>query len=378
MGENAITSREAASTQAPRMHPPGVLLLGPARTALSGVSTHLNLLFDSVSADFRLSQFQVGSEGRAESRAGKLLRLATSPFALAWRLLCSQPRIVHINTAFDLKGYWRDLVYLAVAKALRRKVVYQIHGGALPGELFARSRALTAVLRHVLSWPDAVVVLGRGEAAAYREFAPAARLYQIANAVPLCAAELHEERYAAGRPLAIAYLGRLAADKGILEAVEAVAMLRDRGIDARLTIAGTGAALEEIRSAIASAGLADRVRLVGAVTGAAKQQLWLKTDVFALPTSREGLPYALLEAMSCGAVPVISPVGAIPDVMQDEVHGLFVPPRDPRALAAALERLATDRALLHRLALAARARVASEYSIARLAQQFTALYRSLL
>ena len=373
MSENAITSREAANT-----HAPSVLLLGPARTALSGVSTHLNLLFDSVSADFRLSQFQVGSEGRAESRAAMLLRLATSPFALAWRLLRSQPRIVHINTAFDLKGYWRDLVYLAVAKALRHKVVYQIHGGALPGELFARSRALTALLRHALSWPDAVVVLGRSEAAAYREFAPAARLCRIANAVPLCAAELSAERYAAGRPLAIAYLGRLAADKGILEAVEAVAMLRDRGIDARLTIAGTGAALEQIRTAIASAGLADRVRLVGAVTGGAKQQLWQRTDVFALPTSREGLPYALLEAMSCGAVPVISPVGAIPDVMQDGVHGLFIPPRDPRALAAALERLATDRALLHRLALAARARVASEYSIARLAQQFTALYRSLL
>ena len=372
MGEKTITSLAPADAGGP-----GVLLLGPARTALSGVSTHLNLLFESVSGDFCLSQFQVGSEGRRESRTGTLLRLATSPFALAARLLQSRPRIVHINTAFDPKGYWRDIVYLAVAKALRRKVVYQIHGGALPGAFFAGSRALSALLRLVLSWPDAVVVLGRSELAAYREFAPHARLVRIANAVALCAADLRAERYTAKRALNVAYLGRLAADKGILETIEAVRILRDRGIDARLTIAGAGAALGEIRQAIAAAGLGDRVRLVGALTGAAKQWLWQKTDVFALPTSREGLPYALLEAMSCGAVPVISPVGAIPDVVQDEVHGLFVPSRDSRALADALERLATDRALLHRLALAARARVVSEYSVARLAREFTVLYRSL-
>jgi glycosyltransferase involved in cell wall biosynthesis len=374
MGEKAITSRAPAGTDGPR-----VLLLGPARTALSGVSTHLSMLFESVSRDFCLSQFQVGSEGRTEGRTRMLLRLASSPFALVACLLRSRPRIVHINTAFDPKGYWRDIVYLALAKALRRKVVYQIHGGALPGEFFARSRALAALLRHVLSWPDAVVVLGRSEMAAHREFVPRARLVRIANAVPLCAADLRAERYTANRPLAIAYLGRLAADKGILETIEAVRILRDRSINACLTIAGAGPALGEIRRAIATNGLGDRTRLAGAVTGAAKQLLWQRTDVFALPTyHREGLPYALLEAMICGAVPVISPVGAIPDVVQHEVHGLFVPARDSSALADALERLATDRALLHRLALAARARIVSEYSVARLAREFTVLYRSLV
>lgn len=371
MGEKAITGLTSAAN-------PRVLLLGPARTALSGVSTHLNLLFESVSSDFCLSQFQVGSEGRAESRIGKLLRLATSPFALAACLLRSRPRIVHINTAFDPKGYWRDLVYLAVAKASCRKVVYQIHGGALVGEFFAGSRALSTLLRLVLSWPDAVVVLGTDEMSAYREFAPRARLVRIANAVPLCAADLRAERYTAKRALTVAYLGRLSANKGILETIEAVRILRDRGIDACLTIAGAGAALGEIRHALATSGLGDRARLVGAVTGAAKAQLWQKTDVFALPTfHREGLPYALLEAMTCGAVPVVSRVGAIPDVVQDGVHGLIVPARDAGALADALERLATDRALLHRLALAARARVVSEYSVARLAREFTVLYRSL-
>jgi len=358
---------------------PRVLLLGPARSAVSGVSTHLNQLFESaLSRRFRLLQFQVGSEGRGQSRAGTLFRLATSPLAFAACLIRARPRIVHINTSLEPKSYWRDIVYLALAKTLGRKVVYQVHGGALPAEFFAGNRWLTALLHRVLSWPDAVVLLARSEMTAYGSFAPRARLVRIANAVTAGEAEWPAERYTSDRPLEIVYVGRLAADKGVFETIESVKILRDRGLTVRLTLAGSGPAGPEIARAIEAARLGDRARLVGAVFGPDKQRLWQQADVLALPTyHREGLPYALLEAMAGGAVPVISPVGAIPDVVQDEVHGLFVPARDPQALASALQRLAKDRSLLHRLALAARARVVEDYSVARMAQEFEALYASL-
>jgi glycosyltransferase involved in cell wall biosynthesis len=285
---------------------------------------------------------------------------------------------VHINTSFEPKGYWRDLVYLAVAKLFGRKLVYQIHGGALPAEFFAGNATLTALLRRVLAWPDVVVLLAKSEMTAYREFAPRARLVRIANAVSAGAADLGAQRYLANRPLQIAYVGRLATNKGIFDSIEAVRILRDRAVEVHLNIAGSGVAEPAIREAIAAAQLGDRVRLLGAVFGDAKQHLWQRSDVFAFPTfHHEGLPYALLEAMASGAVPVASPVGAIPDVMQDEVHGLFVPARNPQLLAAAFERLANDRALLHRLAVAGRERIVSHYSVTRLAEEFQALYASL-
>jgi glycosyltransferase involved in cell wall biosynthesis len=359
---------------------PRVLLLGPARTAVSGVSTHLNQLFDStLTGHFHLSQFQVGSEGRTEGRAGTLVRMITSPFAFAACLIRSRPRIVHINTSFDSKAYWRDLVYLGMAKGLRRKVVYQVHGGALPGEFFAGSRVLTALLRRLLSWPDAVVLLAQGEIVGYREFAPRARLVRIANAVSIYDTDLRAERYSAKRPLQIVYLGRLAANKGIFETIEAVRILRDRGVAVQLTLAGSGTALGDARQAIEAAGLGDRVRVIAPVFGIEKQRLWEESDVFAFPTyHREGLPYALLEAMASGAVPVVSPAGAIPDVMQHEVHGLFVPPHNPNAVADALGRLASDRTLLHRMALAGRERIVDQYSVARLAAQFKDVYAGLV
>lgn len=358
---------------------PRVLLLGPARNAVSGVATHLNHLFEStLSNRFRLLQFRVGSEGRAQGHVGTLIRLLTDPFAFAGCLIRWRPRIVHINTSLEPKSYWRDIIFLALAKAMRRRVVYQVHGGALPAEFFASNRVLTALLRRVVSWPDAVVLLARSEMAAYGSFAPRARLVRIANAVSPGETDLRAERYSGSRPLKVVYLGRLAADKGIFETIEAVKILRDRGIAVSLTIAGSGPARREITEAIEVERLGDRACLVEPLFGPAKQQLWQEADVLAFPTyHREGLPYALLEAMAGGAVPVISPVGAIPDVVQDEVHGLFVPAHEPRAVADALERLANDRPLLYQLALAARARVVEHYSVARMAQEFDALYATL-
>jgi glycosyltransferase involved in cell wall biosynthesis len=358
---------------------PRVLLLGPTRTAVSGVATHLNQLFESdLSRQFRLSQFQVGREGRSGSGGAVAARTFISPFAFAVCLLRSRPRIVHINTSFEPKGYWRDIVYLGVAKALGRKVVYQVHGGAMPAEFFGGNRVLTALLRSVLGWADVVVLLAHSEMAAYRAFAPLAHLTRIANAVTLSEVDLTRGRYLKTGPLEIVYLGRLAANKGIFESIEALRILRDRGVEARLTLAGSGNASAAACQAIEAAGLADRVRVIPPVFGADKQRLWQQADVFAFPTyHREGLPYALLEAMACGAVPVASPVGAIPDVMQHEVHGLLVPAHEPQAVAAALERLANDRPLLHRLALAARKRVVDQYSVARLAKEFAGVYAKL-
>ena len=75
--------------------------------------------------------------------------------------------------------------------------------------------------------------------------------------------------------------------------------------------------------------------------------------------------------------PVVSPVGAIADVVQNEVNGSLMGARDALALANALERLANDRPLLHRLALAARLRVVNHYSLVRMAEEFDALYARL-
>ena len=355
-----------------------VMMLGPSTGAVSGVSTHLNQLFhSSLAREWQLRHFQVGSEGRAESALRKLWRFAVSPLQFAAAVCRARPAIVHLNTSLELKSYWRDVVYLLIAKLLGRRVLYQVHGGALP-ELFVAGQPLRRwLLRRVLRLADAVVLLAQSELQAYRQFDPALALAVIPNAIELVADPLAKAAPRQG-PLALVYVGRLARDKGLFELIEALALNQRAGLAQTLAIAGGGPEEAALRAAVDRLGLQQLVRFAGPLFGAAKDRLWEQADVFGFPTyHREGLPYALLESMAARTVPLICPVGAVPDVMQDQVHGLFVPPRDPVALAAALRRLDQDRELLRRMAEAGRRRVEQDYTVERLARDFNAAYERL-
>ncbi len=167
---------------------PVALALGPHRGAPSGVSAHVNnLLSSSLSRDFALRHFQVGTEGRNEGALGRWWRLVASPFALAHEIVTSGATIVHINTSLNRRAFWRDLVYLVVAKFCGARVIYQVHGGALPFEFCAGKPVVRVALRRALSAVDVVVVLARIELDAYRRFAPGRPIELIPNAIDFTA-----------------------------------------------------------------------------------------------------------------------------------------------------------------------------------------------
>jgi glycosyltransferase involved in cell wall biosynthesis len=355
---------------------PVVLLLGPHRAAVSGVSTHLNLLMDSsLGEDFELVHFQVGSEGRDEGAIGRLLRLLASPLALFATILFRQVSIVHLNTSLNPRAYWRDLAYLAVAKLLRARVLYQVHGGKLPHEFFDGREALTRFLRWTLGLADVVVVLARVELDAYRIFVPQQNVVALPNGIDTRAfARVPTVRSRAGHPLRLVYIGRIAREKGLYETLQGIHLAAELGVDARITLAGQGDEEPRLRRYAQALGIASRVVFARPVFGDDKVRLLAGADVMVLPSYSEGLPYALLEAMAAGIPVIATPVGAIPDVMTHGTHGFLVPPRDGKAIAEALLRLWGDREQLSWMSRACRRRVHAAYAIERLAAQLALHY----
>ena len=360
-----------------RPNNPVVIVLGPSRAAVSGVSTHLNVLFGShLARDFTLSHFQVGSEGRDESAAARLLRLLTSPFALAARILAEQAAIVHLNTSLNRRAYWRDLAYLLVAKLCGARVIYQVHGGALPREFVAGSRLAAALLRATLTLPDAIVLLTQVALAAYRELVPEQRVVALPNGIDVAPyAKLARVPAEPPATLRLVYVGRLVRSKGLREALHGLALARAQGVAASLVVAGSGPDAAPLQACAQQLGLDAAVRFVGPVFDAEKLALYGQADALVFPTwHAEGLPYALLESMAAGVPAISTPVAGIPDVMADGVHGLFVPQHDAAAVCRAIARLAGDRALLADMSTACRQRIAGGYSIERLAGDFSRLY----
>jgi glycosyltransferase involved in cell wall biosynthesis len=250
--------------------------------------------------------------------------------------------------------------------------VYQVHGGRA-------SDLYRAVLRAALRWPDVVVLLARSELEELRRLAPRQEVVLVPNAID-CRAFAAPRRAACdpGAPLRLFHIGRLVRTKGLYESVQALAQARELGVAAHLTIAGDGPELKPLRELVQQLALGKEVFFAGAAFGERKAKLLRKADVLLLPTYHsEGLPYALLEGMAAGLVPVVTRTAAIPDVVTQDEHGLFVPPRDPEAIAQAIAALAADRDRLARMSAACRERVAAHYSLERLADDFSALYRKL-
>jgi glycosyltransferase involved in cell wall biosynthesis len=178
-------------------------------------------------------------------------------------------------------------------------------------------------------------------------------------------------------PLRLVYIGRLAREKGLYDLLRGLVLARASGIDAQLTIAGSGPEETRLREAANSLGLSSRMQFVGPAFGRRKIELLGGSDVFVLASYSEGLPYALLESMAAGVPVIASRVGAIPDVVVNRIHGLLVPPRNPEALAVAIEELAADRDRLVRMGTACRERIAGGYSIDGLAHKLSRLYEGL-
>ena len=357
-----------------------IALFGPSLDAVSGVSTHVRMLLASdLARDYELLHFQVGSEGRRENALQKLMRLALSPLLLALFLLRTGAEAVHVNASLDPKSYWRDFVYVVVARLLGRRVVCQIHGGAMPQDFFGGNAPLTWLLRRFLVSSDVVTVLSSAELSAYRAFDSRIKVHLVPNAIDPAGLADQIRSYNNNRPLKLVYVGRILRTKGLFEVVEALTELKRAGRQFKFSVAGGGPDQDELITALERAGLEDRVRFLGGVFAVEKSRLWLDSDLFVFPTAhKEGLPYSLLEAMAAGCVPITTAVAAIPDVMRNGEHGVFVPAKNAGALANAVAALDDDRERLIRMAEAARRRVLERYTVARLAHDFRKLYEGCL
>jgi len=173
----------------------------------------------------------------------------------------------------------------------------------------------------------------------------------------------------------VAFVGNLLRHKGLHRVIEAL----PAGPDARwhLVVAGSGPEEAVCRELAEGRGVAGRVTFLGALAPADVEALLAGVDVLALPSTIEGMPYVVLEAMASGVAVVAGAVFGIPEMIDDGVHGYLVNPTDAGALRAALERLLRDRGHTAAMGAAARARFRSEFTLERQLRAMESLYQEL-
>jgi len=179
-----------------------------------------------------------------------------------------------------------------------------------------------------------------------------------------------------GSVLTVGAVGRMVPQKDYPSLLRAMAQLRDAGRRFRLCLIGDGPELPGLRQVAADLELEEFIEFTGAINGV--DAWYRKFDLFVMSSVQEGLPLALLEAMSYAIPCVATDVGAIGSALANDVEGTIVPPGNPLVLAAAIDRYFQEPALRTMHGDAARSRVCRDFSIEAAAGRHLDLYRELL
>ncbi len=180
-------------------------------------------------------------------------------------------------------------------------------------------------------------------------------------------------------------VARFVEKKGLPRVLQALAILRDQGLDFRYTLIGGGEQRELLQSLLQELKLTDRVNLLGVIPQEQVLEHYRRADLFVMGCriapdgDRDGIPNVIGESMAMGVPVVATDVSGIPELVEHERTGLLVPTDDPeavpQALAQAIRRMLEDRDLRGRVIPQAREKVQATFDNTRLIQDLAAVYR---
>ncbi len=335
---------------------------------------------------------RVGPSGKGR---GKKFAMVPGAFSLARKLARESEVLMNGGTRVLALPARMAIAGTRCALVLRPELNGELDGSlALWGRApsaFERSMARTAAgLRNrLLGRTGAIVAISETIAReAVDAGFPAGKVHRIPHGIdmseyaPVSAEEKASRRTALGLPtdrILITYTGRLIEGKGLETLFAALRSLADLPFW-HLVLVGSGSgqviSIEESLRKDAEAGaLRGRVTFTGRVDNVAP---YLQaSDVFAFPTLDEALGMSAVEAQACGLPAVASRTGGVPDIVEDGVTGILVPPGEMSPLADALRALVCDPERRMRFATAARARMKERFAYDTMVTRYAELFRSL-
>jgi glycosyltransferase involved in cell wall biosynthesis len=349
--------------------PKRIVMLGTGFATRGGISSVVNVYREAGLFE-RYPIIYVSTHGDG----GALRKLRICIAALArYLLLLLRGRValahVHMSTGMS---FWRKLLFACPTLLAGVPVILHLHGADFAA--FHRDGGMLRkwAMRALFDRAAAIIVLSKSWQRWAQRLSRNPLIVPIFNpvVVPAAGGALPRE------PASILFLGQLGSRKGAYELLQAAALLVARHPRLRLRMAGDGE-VEEVRAAAGHLGLGAHVEVLEWVAGARKSALLASASVYALPSYCEALPMSVLEAMAAGLPVVCTPVGGIPEAVTDGVEGAIVAPGDVAALAAALDMLLSDAAARERMGQAARLRIESSFSAARVLPQIGILYERL-
>ena len=233
-----------------------------------------------------------------------------------------------------------------------------------------------SIIRYGFTLADKVVVLSSEWLRKIVIFCDSTKISIISNRVPAYILKGNILKKKNNIPHTILFMGELCHRKGVYDLLEAIKLSGLDNARIRVFLCGNGE-IEKVKKRIKELGLEKVVTVPGWISGQEKQKLLDDAYLYVLPSYFEGLPMSILEAMATGTPIVSTPVGGIPDAVENGYNGFLVPANSPKMLASRIQQLLTNEKLWVRFSQNAFETVNQKFSIEQMEKKLHDLYHAI-
>jgi glycosyltransferase involved in cell wall biosynthesis len=343
-------------------YPKSVLVVGPS-TSLGGIASVMRM--HSTTELWNLVNCHVLATYDERSTARKVLAMLKAYVSAP--VLIHRAALVHFHVAAQ-RSMLRKLPIMILTKLMRKPYIVHLHA-ASESSIFELTPQWLVRMTFLLSYR--VIVLSDSWAKIVKNHVPDARVTIIHN--PVLTPKLLTMTRTDEWPV-ILFVGKLESRKGYRDLLEAAVEVLMRFPRVQIWFVGHGE-IEQGRLLAKKLGIDRSVMFSGWINSEDMEYYYRAASIFCLPSYDEGLPMAVLEAMSYGLPVVCTPVGGLPDLISDGRNGFFAQPGDVQSIASQLLRLLRNPELATRTGVSAAQTIERECGIARIEHELGALYQ---
>lgn len=345
-----------------------ILMIGPDLQAMGGIATVEEAILNAIRPEDANVQLVATFQGGSKS---KKIRTVVSALAKYSKLI-SGFDLVHVHVA-SRGSFKRKKIFIDIALKKKIPVLLHLHGSEF-GKWFDTecNDSQRSKIRRVFNSCERIIVLSE-EWQNYlldRNICDEKKIVVMHNAVPLPSAPVD-----VCVSQDVLFLGRLSARKSpdvLLRAARVV--LKDHP-HVRFRFCGDGD-VAKYQALAEELGIASSCDFVGWTTGEKKEEAIRASRIYCLPSKYEGMPMSVLEAMSYGLVAIATPVGGVPQVIQDGINGYLIPTDDSECLANRINELLDASDLAVRIGSAGRKTIEESFNMDSYARKLTEIYES--
>ncbi|MBD7970811.1 glycosyltransferase family 4 protein [Paenibacillus gallinarum] len=353
------------------MMKPTVVVVGSSLKDMGGIVTVIrNIEQSTISNFFQLLRVETYITGNAYV---KIKIFLNALFKYLKILMTKHPDIIHIHMS-ERGSFYRKAIFLLIGKMFRIPVIFHLHGADF-NEFYNSNKLQKKICEYILNKANKLIVLSVEWKNYYSNIVPVDKVEVLYNGVFTNKNMIPDEKDN-DYPMCL-FLGRLGKRKGTYDLIEAILMLKSKGIKAKFIFAGDGE-IEEVKRVISEKELLDYIDVLGWIDTDQREKLLKLVDILVLPSYNEGLPMAVLEAMS-NSLPIVATfVGGIPEVILNGKNGFLIDPGDIDGLTESLETLINDKKLRQAMGMENRIIISEKFDMNIITKKLRTIYQSII